>query len=69
MLNSFEIRAYLSSESTTPKVLERQTLEGVRITRIDADVILNSKSEFKQPAIYRVVTTREVDTNRRRGEN
>ena len=55
--------------STTPKALERQTLEGVRISRSEADMILNSKSEFRQPAIHRVVTTREVDTNRRRGEN
>ena len=61
----FEFRVH----STTPKALERQTLEGVQIARSEADIILNSKSEFRQPAIHRVVTTREVDTNRRRGEN
>ena len=55
--------------STTPKALERQTLEGVQISKSEADIILNSKSQFRQPAIHRVVTTREVDTNRRRGEN
>ena len=34
--------------------------EGVFITNSEADYIINSKSEYHQPSVRRVVTTREV---------
>ena len=34
--------------------------EGVRITLDNSDEIMNSKSEYHQPGVTRVVTTREV---------
>ena len=47
-------------ESTHSKCLERQVSEGIAITNSKADHILNSKSEFHQPAVRRITTTREV---------
>ena len=47
-------------ESTFSKPLERQVTEGISITNSKADLIMNSKSEYHQPAVQRVQTTREV---------
>ena len=50
----------LKVESTHKKCLERQVTEGIFISNSEADHILNSKSEFMQPAVRRVTSTREV---------
>ena len=50
----------LKVESTYSKPLERQVTEGIAITNSTADYIMNSKSEYLQPAVPRVQTTREV---------
>ena len=50
----------LKVESTFSKPLERQVTEGVAITNSNADLIMNSKSEYLQPAVQRVTTTREI---------
>ena len=42
--------------------LERQINEAVRITSSQADFIMNSKSEFHQAPIVRVVTTNGLQT-------
>ena len=52
----FELRV----ESTHKKCLQRQVTEGVFISNTTADYIMNSKTEFHQPSVNRVVTTREV---------
>ena len=44
---------------TFRKPMPRQTTEAVFIHNSDADILMNSKAEFKQPAIPRVTTTRE----------
>ena len=41
------------------KPLPRQTTEAVFIHNNDAEIKMNSKSEFCQPAIPRIITTRE----------
>ena len=48
------------SEGVYKKCLERQVTEGIAITHTPADVLMNSKSEYLQPAVTRVTTTREV---------
>ena len=50
----------LKVESTFSKPLDRQVTEGIAITNSKADHIMNSKSEYHQPAVQRVTTTREV---------
>ena len=53
----------LKVESNHTKCLERQIKEGVSIKNFknsDADIVMNSKAEFHQPAVRRVTTTREV---------
>ena len=50
----------LKVESTFSKPLERQVTEGIAITNSKADCIMNSKSEYHQPAVQRVQNTREV---------
>ena len=50
----------LQVESNHTKCLERQIKEGVSIKNSDADIVMNSKAEFHQPAVRRVTTTREV---------
>ena len=50
----------LKVESTHKKCLERQVTEGVYISNSEADYVLNSKSEYMQPEVRRVTTTREV---------
>ena len=47
-------------EGTFRSCLDRQVREGVLITYGEADEILNSKTEYHQPGVTRVVTTREV---------
>ena len=47
-------------ERTFRSCLDRQVQEGVRITLDESDELLNSKSEYHQPGVTRVVTTREV---------
>ena len=49
----------MKAERTFKKCLERQVSEGVAIASSDADIILNSKAEFHQPALNRVILTRE----------
>ena len=44
---------------TFRKPLPRQTTEAVFIHNNDAEIKMNSKSEFRQPAIPRIITTRE----------
>ena len=51
------------SEQTFKKCLERQVTEGLAIHNSDAQIILNSKSEYNQPATSRIVVTREVRSN------
>ena len=47
-------------EGTFRACLDRQVQEGVRITLDESDELLNSKSEYHQPGVTRVVTTREA---------
>ena len=42
------------------KCLDRKTYEGTAITASTADIVMNSSSEFKQPAVPRVVATRTL---------
>ena len=44
---------------TFRRPLPRQITEAVFIHNNDADIKMNSKSEFRQPAIPRIITTRE----------
>ena len=45
-------------EQTFTKTIDRQVAEAVKIKNSKADILMNSKAEFHQPAIHRVVTTR-----------
>ena len=45
---------------TFEKPLERQVAEAVAIHSCKADKLLNSKSEWEQPAVERLVVTREL---------
>ena len=47
--------------STFKKPLVREKMEAVKLQSSEADLILNSKSEHKQPKLHRVVMTREND--------
>ena len=47
-------------ESTFKKCLDRQVTEGVYIHNSASDHVLNSKSEFLQPAVSRISAAREV---------
>ena len=51
------------SEGVFKKCLDRQVNEGIAITHTQADILMNSKSEYHQPSVTRVVTTREVRSN------
>ena len=42
------------------KPLERQVFEGIKINHDQSDILMNSKSEYHQPAATRVSTVREV---------
>ena len=48
------------SEGVYKKCLDRQVREGVAITNSKCDILMNSKSEYHQPSVTRVITTREV---------
>ena len=45
---------------TFEKPLERQVAEAVAIHSCKADKLLNSKSEWEQPAVERLVVTRDL---------
>ena len=47
-------------EGTYRSCLDRQVREGGMITYGDVDEKMNSKAEFHQPGVTRIVTTREV---------
>ena len=47
--------------STLKKTLVREKMEAVKLQISGADLILNSKSEHKQPKLHTVVMTREND--------
>ena len=49
------------SEQTFKKSLERQVTEGVKISNDNADILLNSRAEYHQPALHRVMVTRQRD--------
>ena len=42
------------------KCLQRQVSEWVNISNSKADYLMNSKTEFMQPSVSRVVSTRQV---------
>ena len=44
---------------TFKKPLERKVAEAVLMNNSSADIKMNSKAEFLQPAVPRVITTRE----------
>ena len=50
-----------SSRHNFEKPLERQVAEAVAIQNCKADLVLNSKAEWEQPAVERLVVTRELD--------
>ena len=53
---------------TFEKPLERQVAEAVAIQNCKADLVLNSKAEWEQPAVERLIVTRELpDQEDRRG--
>ena len=53
---------------TFDKPLERQVAEAVAIQNCKADLVLNSKAEWEQPAVERLIVTRELpDQEERRG--
>ena len=51
------------SERVYKKCLDRKVAEGVAISNSDCQILLNSRSEYHQPAVTRVTTTREVRSN------
>jgi hypothetical protein len=56
-INNFNIKVV----STYSKPLTREKTEAVKIRSSTADQLMNSKSEHKQPALHRVVMSREND--------
>ena len=53
---------------TFEKPLERQVAEAVAIKNCKADLVLNSKAEWEQPAVERLIVTRDLpDQDERRG--
>ena len=53
---------------TFEKLLERQVAEAVAIQICKADLVLNSKAEWEQPAVERLIVTRDLpDQDERRG--
>ena len=53
----------LKVEATYQKCLNRQVSEGVHIANSKADYLMNSKTEFMQPSVSRVIATRQVRDN------
>ena len=49
------------------KNIDRLAFEGISIHNSDADVKMNSRSEFHQPAVPRVAVTNEVQERRAHG--
>ena len=59
--NVADISAFkFNVHSTFSRALDRQVFEGTLISNSEADILMNSKAEFHQPAVTRIVTTREV---------
>ena len=60
--NNVEVEDVVEFEviRTFEKPLERQVAEAVFIHNCKADKLLNSKSEWEQPAIERLIVTREL---------
>ena len=59
--NAGDISAFkFKVNQTFKKCLERQVTEGVKIKNSKADIIMNSKSEYHQPAIHRITLSREI---------
>ena len=54
-------------EATFKKPLPREKMEAVKMQTSEAEILLNSKSEHKQPKLHRVVMTRENDEPEVRG--
>ena len=52
---------------TFEKPLERQVAEAVAIQSCRADKVLNSKAEWEQPAVERLIVTRELPEQLDRG--
>ena len=53
---------------TFEKPLERQVAEAVAIQNCKADLVRNSKAEWEQPAVERLIVTRDLpDQDERRG--
>ena len=52
---------------TFEKPLERQVAEAVAIQSCKADMVLNSKAEWEQPAVERLIVTRELPEQMGRG--
>ena len=63
-ITNFDIKVI----STCKKPLPRKKTEALKSQTSEADFLLNSKKEFKQPAQFRVVRTRENDDPRLPGE-
>ena len=55
-INNFSLKAV----KCFTKTIDRLAFEGVQIHNSGADIVMNSKSEFHQPAIPRANFTREV---------
>ena len=67
---ALEVQNALNFEilSTFEKPFERQVAEAVAIQNCKADLVLNSKAEWEQPAVERLIVTRELsDLEDRRG--
>ena len=57
-------------EKVYKKCLDRQVMEGVKISAMDPDQRLNSKAEYLQPSVVRIGATRELPetVTERRGD-
>ena len=52
-------------EQTYTKNIDRQVAEAIKIKNSNADILMNSKAEFHQPAVHRVITTRAPQSRNR----
>ena len=52
-------------EQTYTKNIDRQVAEALKIKNSNANILMNSKAEFHQPAIHRIITTREPQSRNR----
>ena len=62
-INNFSFKAV----KCFSKNIDRLAYEGVQIQSSKADIVMNSKSEFLQPAVPRIVVTNEVQERRQHG--